>query len=155
MKRLIELWQFYFDKLRVSLSKTPVHRDFLGRSKMSSGKLRQAFSNKYSECSVCFNCVKVCPTESIFIKAKDFAPDEEVPISSNGFVFEKDLLSFHLDYSRCISCGDCVDACPTHSLQFSTKALPLSEHSEDLKIDLVFQARKNRKLGGQLASKFD
>lgn len=152
---LIELWQYYFDKLRWVLKLSPVHRDYLGRSKVVSGKLRQSLSNKYTECSVCMNCTNVCPTNAITIKAKDFSADEEIPISSSGHVFEKDLLSYFLDYSKCISCGDCVDSCPTKSLNFSTKELPSAERTEDLVMDLIYQARKNKKLGGQLASKFE
>lgn len=155
MKKLIELWQFYFDKLRWIVQLKPVHRDYLGRSKVVSGKLRQSLVNKFTECSVCENCTEVCPTAAITIKSKKFASDEEVPISTSGHVFEKDLMSYFVDYTKCISCGDCVDSCPTKSLKFGTKELPSSQRTEDLVVDLIFQARKNKKLGGQLASKFE
>lgn len=64
-------------------------------------------------------CVRACPVVAISIDKEDK-------------MYEKDA-ALYFDYSRCIFCGLCVDACRFDAL-YHTKVVDLSEGDrEDLK----------------------
>jgi NADH-quinone oxidoreductase subunit I len=70
------------------------------------------------DCGSCQGCVKVCPVDII---------------SCTGIRDENNKLRFatyELDYSRCLFCGLCLEACPTHVLQV-TDVYELAEYSRD------------------------
>ncbi|HEX8922988.1 MAG TPA: NADH-quinone oxidoreductase subunit I [Pyrinomonadaceae bacterium] len=79
-----------------------LHVDELGREK----------------CVACFLCAAACPSDCIYIVAKD---DPRPPTERTG-VDERFAEVYNIDYGRCIFCGYCVEACPkdaiTHGYNF-------------------------------------
>ncbi len=72
-------------------------------------------------CTACGQCVRACPVVAIRIDKSDRK-------------YEKDA-ALYFDYSRCIFCGLCVDACRFDAL-YHTPVVDLSEGSRDeLKYD--------------------
>jgi formate hydrogenlyase subunit 6/NADH:ubiquinone oxidoreductase subunit I len=70
-------------------------------------------------CTACMQCVRACPVVAISIDKEDK-------------MYEKDA-ALYFDYTRCIFCGLCVDACRFNAL-YHTKVVDLSEGDrEDLK----------------------
>lgn len=70
-------------------------------------------------CTACMQCVRACPVVAISIDKEDKR-------------YEKDA-ALYFDYTRCIFCGLCVDACRFNAL-YHTKVVDLSEGDrEDLK----------------------
>lgn len=58
------------------------------------------FGGVTGTCIGCMRCARICPTVAITVYRKK--PKEHSHI--------------HIDYSRCIYCGYCVDRCPTSAL---------------------------------------
>ena len=71
-------------------------------------------------CTGCAQCVRACPVVAIRIDKSDR-------------MFEKDA-ALYFDYSRCIFCGLCVQACRFDAL-FHTKVVDLAEGDRD---DLLY-----------------
>ncbi|MFW9793990.1 MAG: 4Fe-4S binding protein [Candidatus Thorarchaeota archaeon] len=71
-------------------------------------------------CTACAQCVRACPVVAIRIDKEDK-------------MYEKDA-ALYFDYSRCIFCGLCVQACRFDAL-FHTPVVDLSEGDRD---DLIF-----------------
>src|SRR3979409_1337770 len=73
-----------------------LHVDELGREK----------------CVACFLCAAACPSECIYIVAKDDPrpPDQRIGVD------ERYAKVYNIDYNRCIFCGYCVEACPTDAI---------------------------------------
>lgn len=62
------------------------------------------------KCVACFLCSAACPAQCIYIEADDNT--EQVRISGG----ERFASVYNIDYSRCIFCGYCVEACPTDAI---------------------------------------
>lgn len=62
------------------------------------------------KCVGCFLCAAACPANCIYIEA---AENTEADRISAG---ERYARVYNIDYSRCIFCGYCVDACPTDAI---------------------------------------
>lgn len=60
------------------------------------------------KCISCMMCERACPSGCIAIKA-------EKPEGAK----KKQLVEYHLDFTKCSLCGNCVEACPTNALEFS------------------------------------
>ena len=58
----------------------------------------------------CFLCSAACPTNCIYIEAADNTDQARM---SGG---ERYAQVYNIDYSRCIFCGYCVEACPTDAI---------------------------------------
>jgi formate hydrogenlyase subunit 6/NADH:ubiquinone oxidoreductase subunit I len=67
-------------------------------------------------CTACSQCVRACPVIAIRIDKEDKK-------------YEKDA-ALYFDYSRCIFCGLCVDACRFDAL-FHTPIVGLSQDSQE------------------------
>jgi len=62
------------------------------------------------KCVACFLCSAACPAQCIYIEAAD---NTEQARMSGG---ERYASVYNIDYSRCIFCGYCVEACPTDAI---------------------------------------
>ena len=66
--------------------------------------------NGLEKCVGCFLCAAACPARCIYIEA---AENTETQRISAG---ERYASVYNIDYSRCIFCGYCVEACPTDAI---------------------------------------
>ncbi len=66
--------------------------------------------NGLEKCVGCFLCAAACPARCIYIEA---AENTETNRISAG---ERYARVYNIDYSRCIFCGYCVEACPTDAI---------------------------------------
>ncbi len=101
------------------------------------------------KCNACGNCVRICPTSCLSMKAtkpKKKEASEEESSSQQSDSGEKkeakkakpELQSFFLDFTYCSQCGLCVQNCPVSSLRFSTKDAYLAGFSrQDFVFDLL------------------
>ena len=62
------------------------------------------------KCVGCFLCAAACPARCIYIEAAD---NTEARRISAG---ERYASVYNIDYTRCIFCGYCVEACPTDAI---------------------------------------
>jgi len=58
----------------------------------------------------CFLCAAACPANCIYIEAAENVDANRI---SAG---ERYASVYNIDYSRCIFCGYCVEACPTDAI---------------------------------------
>lgn len=70
----------------------------------------QRDENGLEKCVACFLCSAACPANCIYIEAADNTEQERI---SGGERYAK---VYNIDYSRCIFCGYCVEACPTDAI---------------------------------------
>jgi NADH-quinone oxidoreductase subunit I len=70
----------------------------------------QRDQNGLEKCVACFLCSAACPANCIYIEAADNT--EKARISGG----ERYAEVYNIDYSRCIFCGYCVEACPTDAI---------------------------------------
>ena len=70
----------------------------------------QRDENGLEKCVGCFLCAAACPAQCIYIEAAENT--EELRISGG----ERYAKVYNIDYSRCIFCGYCVEACPTDAI---------------------------------------
>src|SRR5437588_6276948 len=70
----------------------------------------QRDENGLEKCVACFLCAAACPVACIYIEA---AENTDVLRISGG---ERYAQVYNIDYSRCIFCGYCVEACPTDAI---------------------------------------
>jgi formate hydrogenlyase subunit 6/NADH:ubiquinone oxidoreductase subunit I len=106
---------------------------------------RVSLRNDFSECIGCHKCEEICPVECIDIITEGFSSREKAPKTSKGVVFENRVTSYKIDFNKCISCGLCVDICPTNSLTNDKVIVTPRQDSRHLRIDLVHRPRTLRK----------
>src|SRR6476646_3455080 len=70
----------------------------------------QRDENGLEKCVACFLCAAACPAQFIYIEGAENT--EELRISGG----ERYAKVYNIDYSRCIFCGYCVEACPTDAI---------------------------------------
>ena len=70
----------------------------------------QRDENGLEKCVACFLCAAACPVACIYIEADENTDALRI---SGGERYAK---TYNIDYSRCIFCGYCVEACPTDAI---------------------------------------
>jgi NADH-quinone oxidoreductase subunit I len=70
----------------------------------------QRDENGLEKCVGCFLCSAACPANCIYIEAAENTDANRI---SAGERYAK---VYNIDYSRCIFCGYCVEACPTDAI---------------------------------------
>ena len=84
--------------------KPTVFKRFKGRHHLT------LWADGMERCVGCELCVIVCPSQSIFVRAKENDP---LHPTSKGERYAED---FQINMLRCIFCGFCEEACPTGAI---------------------------------------
>lgn len=96
-------------------------------------------------CVGCGICAKSCPSNCITVSGKDLPAEEPAEGAEPGAKpkgKKKTVATALLNYSTCSLCGQCVRACPSGALRFSTNVYFAASSRDDIIIDLVERLRK-------------
>jgi NADH-quinone oxidoreductase subunit I len=137
-----------FNRFKFILTKKISTVEFPYVVKHAPQNARVSLRNNFLECIGCHKCEEVCPVQCIDILSEDFSPDVKIPKSSRGIIFEKRVTSFKIDFNTCVSCGICVDICPTASLTYDKHFVAPRQDNKHLIIDLVHRPRTLRREQG-------
>ena len=86
-------------------------------------------------CTSCMLCARECPDWCIYIDSHK----ETIPAPPGGRERQRNVLDrFAIDFSLCMYCGICIDACPFDALFWS----PEYEYSEPKIADLLHDKEK-------------
>ena len=88
-------------------------------------------------CIACGMCEKACPSGCITIRA-------EKPEGAK----KKELVEYHLDFTKCSLCANCVEACPTGALEFSGEYNLVGTSRHDFHFELVGRLKKKADAAG-------
>ena len=97
--------------------KMPLHPRYRGRIVLTRDP------DGEERCVGCYLCAVVCPVDCIALQATEDADGRRYPEW------------FRIDFSRCIFCGYCEEACPTYAIQL----VPDFEMSEYDRNSLVYE----------------
>lgn len=107
-----------FQRAKKAVTHTPVTIEYPYVASPFPLHSRIKLNNNFSECTVCLDCEKICPTKAISIQTEEFSPQIARPKTNSGKSVERALNSFHIDYSKCTFCGICVQSCSPESLSY-------------------------------------
>ena len=81
-----------------------------------SPRTRGVIALKEENCTVCMLCARECPDWCIYIDSHK----ETIPAPPGGRERQRNALDrFDIDFSLCMYCGICIDACPFDALFWS------------------------------------
>ncbi|MBE0618024.1 MAG: NADH-quinone oxidoreductase subunit I [Proteobacteria bacterium] len=83
-----------------------------------------------AKCIVCMMCQNTCPSQCITVAG-------EKPEGSK----KKVLTKYHLDFTKCSLCGNCVEVCPTSALEYSQEYQLAGFSRHDFHFDLLARLR--------------
>jgi formate hydrogenlyase subunit 6/NADH:ubiquinone oxidoreductase subunit I len=106
---------------------------------------RLKIKNNFSECTGCMKCEELCPTKAIEIQGELLSASMRPLMTVSGNPVVKTTDSFKIKYDQCISCGICVQVCPTQSLSFEKVTFSPQYSPLDLSVDLVRLPRSMRR----------
>jgi NADH-quinone oxidoreductase subunit I len=93
-------------------------------------------------CTVCMLCARECPDWCIYIDSHK----ETIPAPPGGRERQRNVLDrFDIDFSLCMYCGICIDACPFDALFWS----PEFEYAE---LDIRDMTHDKHRLGEWMAT---
>jgi NADH-quinone oxidoreductase subunit I len=96
--------------LRKTVTENYPHQPVNFQSRYRGIHVLQRDEDGLEKCVGCFLCAAACPASCIYIEA---AENTEADRISAGERYAK---VYNIDYSRCIFCGYCVEACPTDAI---------------------------------------
>lgn len=88
-------------------------------------------------CIACGMCEKACPSNCITLRA-------EKPEGAK----KKELVEYHLDFTKCSLCANCVEACPTSALEFSKEYNIVGTSRHAFHFELVGRLKKKADAAG-------
>ena len=89
------------------------------------------------KCIVCMMCQNTCPSQCITVAG-------EKPEGAK----KKVLTAYHLDFTKCSLCGNCVEVCPTDALEYSHEYQLAGYSRHDFHFDLLTRLRDRVKAEG-------
>lgn len=123
------VYRYIFKRGSVTVEYPEVRRAqpvfFRGRHRL------QRYADGLERCVGCALCAAVCPSEAIYLEARENSPNNRVsPGERYAEIYQIHLL-------RCIFCGFCEEACPEDAIVMG----PIYELASDRRTDFIAQKR--------------
>ncbi len=88
--------------------------------------------NVADDCAVCMKCATACPVDIIKMKGIRADKGEDLGMLPTGKPKLMHMIQFDIDFSKCVYCGLCVEACETESLQWRAPVEPCTFTREEM-----------------------
>ena len=81
-------------------------------------RARARLVNKIEDCSCCYKCQRICPVNIIDVQGVRADKDEDLGLLPDGKPKKMHVVTYAIDFNKCLYCGLCVDVCETESLHW-------------------------------------
>ena len=81
-------------------------------------RARARLVNKVEECSCCYKCQRICPVNIIDVEGVRAEKGEDLGLLPDGSPKKMHVVTYAIDFTKCLYCGLCVDVCETGSLHW-------------------------------------